>query len=524
MDYFLKKQPIYLCIIPHKVDELSHETTQILNLFFSSDSQLNNRLWMNGTEFPFKHNHIDYLITFSHSMIKVKRKKNENDYKLLVFNSNAEALGKGGYGIVYPITGAILLNSRLMFYKSLNSKVVKVETRDLTSRTRGSDPREPVIKEYTYLEKAQHLHVKSPVFSEKSNVSKSYLIMDYVKGYTLEQILNPYERKKIEIPSLNTSLRLELTCSILTAIKTQVLDKKIIHRDIKPSNIMVNFEQSPPQINIIDYGLAMHEGMQDHHRVGTKGYKSSEAFKINPIYTSKSDVYSAGRVLSYLWGDHFQNYYFDKSSTYESIKSKSTNEQLFSDNDIALYREDSIAIKNTLNNMIAEQAEARMSIEEAIHFFSSINKEKYNYPDLSQTKISRFETQLKQLIHKINDLKNKEHELESRGYFQVAAEMRTLRITLIDETNQFYTNPYLHLLSDYKKKCITTINESQNSFKNHRNSRWIIAEIATAISLLGVGYFVALGFYYLTTGRIGLFSQTKSEALVEDLSSTLIRL
>lgn len=60
--------------------------------------------------------------------------------------------------------------------------------------------------------------------------------------------------------------------------------------------------------------------------------------------------------------------------------------------------------------------------------------------------------------------------------------------------------------------------------QKHRDSRWIVAEIITAISLLGIGYLFALGINYKITGRLGLFSQTKSDQTVEKLRNSIYQL
>lgn len=60
------------------------------------------------------------------------------------------------------------------------------------------------------------------------------------------------------------------------------------------------------------------------------------------------------------------------------------------------------------------------------------------------------------------------------------------------------------------------------TLQNHRDALWLVAELSTAILLLGVGYLFAFGINYYYTGRMGLFSQTRSEKLVEEMKSSVL--
>ena len=480
-------------------------------------------VWNSNEVYQYPYKNVSYNFTFTQSIIKQQAIDGQKTDNYELFDSSASPIGKGGYGIVYPIIGTISYKAGKPFLLPTEQRLVKIEEHEEKNRTAN------VYKEYLALLRADHVHVQYPLFFTDTNGKRSFLIMDYAKGVSLEKILHPEKRFKLNepIPQLTVFKRLELTLALLKAIKTQVSDKNIVHRDLKPANIIVDLNQIPPKVTIIDYGFALIDGEQDYHRVGTNAYRAPESFRYKPYYTPKADVYSAGRILSYLWGDDFSNYYVSKLSDQTHVKRKSTNQSLFSLPEIALVliEEDQNTLRNCIKMMMDESPDNRFSLDEAITQLSRINQEHYKQP-LTGQKTFKFN-----VIHQISSIhkhlmliRSQETDLRNRGFLQIADKMNKMANKITDLTHYFEHNADPSLLINYKKLCLKEIENIKPGLQNHRNARWLVAEIASAIALLGIGYAIALGINYYRTGRLGLFSQTKSDQLVDNVKQSIQRL
>ena len=123
---------------------------------------------------------------------------------------------------------------------------------------------------------------------------RSYLVMDFIRGKTLGQLLaestTPWLPAK-EI--LDYALQL---CDALSYLHQQT--PPIIFRDLKPSNVMVT---SQGRVYLIDFGIArvFKQGLSyDTQKLGTPGFASPEHYG-NRQTGPRSDLYSLGATLHY---------------------------------------------------------------------------------------------------------------------------------------------------------------------------------------------------------------------------------
>ena len=126
--------------------------------------------------------------------------------------------------------------------------------------------------------------------SDGSGVSQPYIVMEFVAGRTLRDILR--DGRKI-LPER----ALEITSGVLSALDYSHR-AGIIHRDIKPGNVMLT---PSGDVKVMDFGIA--RAMSDSNTmtqtaavVGTAQYLSPEQARGETV-DSRSDVYSSGCLL-----------------------------------------------------------------------------------------------------------------------------------------------------------------------------------------------------------------------------------
>ncbi|WP_121258771.1 Stk1 family PASTA domain-containing Ser/Thr kinase [Nocardioides ferulae] len=127
--------------------------------------------------------------------------------------------------------------------------------------------------------------------TDGSGVAQPYIVMEYVAGRTLRDILR--EGRKI-LPER----ALEITSGVLAALDYSHR-AGIIHRDIKPGNVMLT---PSGDVKVMDFGIARAISdasstmTQTAAVVGTAQYLSPEQARGETV-DSRSDVYSAGCLL-----------------------------------------------------------------------------------------------------------------------------------------------------------------------------------------------------------------------------------
>ena len=130
-----------------------------------------------------------------------------------------------------------------------------------------------------------------------------YLVMDFVEGYNLRQILNQIKKAK-------TNFSIEHIIYIVKEVAAgldhahRCIDTatnkplNIIHRDMSPQNIMISFEG---EIKVVDFGIAKAANHDERTKVGTLkgkfGYMSPEQAEGMGEIDNRTDIFSLGIVL-----------------------------------------------------------------------------------------------------------------------------------------------------------------------------------------------------------------------------------
>jgi len=122
-------------------------------------------------------------------------------------------------------------------------------------------------------------------------VATPYIVMEYVDGQTLRQVLSAEGR-------LLPQRALEITAAVCTALE-QAHAAGIVHRDIKPGNVMLT---ATGEVKVMDFGIARAltassaTMTQTAAVVGTAHYLSPEQARGEHV-DARSDVYSTGCLL-----------------------------------------------------------------------------------------------------------------------------------------------------------------------------------------------------------------------------------
>ena len=184
-----------------------------------------------------------------------------------------EKIGEGGMAIIYKAV-----------QPSLNRTVVIKKLKDPNNEIIERFKKEALVS--ASLSQENVLSIYDFVYHGRSY----YLIMEYVDGYDLHDILDYMSPLSPIISSLiirEIAKGLEYTHN-----------KNVIHRDIKPSNILIS---KAGEIKLIDFGVAKDEAPSKltitGMIIGTPSYMSPEQANGEKI-NNQSDIYSLG-VLFY---------------------------------------------------------------------------------------------------------------------------------------------------------------------------------------------------------------------------------
>ena len=198
-----------------------------------------------------------------------------------------KVLGRGGMGAVYLAT-----------MESLGNKAVAVKEMELqaTLERAGEQAVAQFRREATFLAHLDHPNLVkvTDFFSEGG---KHYLVMDYVEGETLQEVLER-RRKPFSWQELKPVAR-DLV-KVLAYLHNRT--PPILFRDLKPANIMVDRQG---RVKLIDFGIARtaNPGLETStflKGTGTNGFSPIEQYGTGETTDKRSDIYAFGATLYYL--------------------------------------------------------------------------------------------------------------------------------------------------------------------------------------------------------------------------------
>jgi len=195
-----------------------------------------------------------------------------------------ELVGEGGMSQVYQAT-----------QKSLRRQVaVKVMRKEFANMPAMADRFQD---EGIALATLRHPNIVSVLDVGRTDDEQLYMVMEYVSGGDLRQLLKTVER----IP---VAQAITLATQLLSGL-AEAHGEGIIHRDIKPSNVLVtNLKDGSQLMKLVDFGIAkLVEGLRVNTMgtrlgtvIGTPGYMAPEQL-LGMEVTAATDLYAVGVIF-----------------------------------------------------------------------------------------------------------------------------------------------------------------------------------------------------------------------------------
>jgi serine/threonine protein kinase len=194
-----------------------------------------------------------------------------------------ETLGRGGMGCVYKVADRFQEGKILAAKELLSGNLSAEKAQEALTQFRN---------EARILARLTHPNLPK-VFDYFSLPGRHYIIMEFVKGKTLEKILEARKGRPVdERLALSWALQICRTMYFLSVQKP----RPIVFRDLKPSNIMIARDG---RVKLIDFGIARffkEDRREDTYVYGTPGYAAPEQYGSGQTDV-RSDLFSLGATL-----------------------------------------------------------------------------------------------------------------------------------------------------------------------------------------------------------------------------------
>ncbi len=192
-------------------------------------------------------------------------------------------LGRGGMGCVYKVADRVG-KGRVLAVKELHRR--KLSPDKLREAVAQFQTEARILMRFS--------HPNLPkVYDFFTDSGAYYIVMEYIRGNTLEHILDGRRGKPVD-ERLTLAWALQI-CRAMHFLSVQ-RPRPIVFRDLKPSNIMITRDGV---VKLIDFGIArffkLHQA-EDTYVYGTPGYAAPEQYGTGQTDT-RSDIFSLGATL-----------------------------------------------------------------------------------------------------------------------------------------------------------------------------------------------------------------------------------
>lgn len=186
-------------------------------------------------------------------------------------------LGKGGMGHVYRVR-----DTHLGLDRALKEMLPRFD-----------DPRAKVVnfqREMDIMKALRHPGIPQ-IYDAFDEYQRSYLVMDFIDGLDLEQLI---QREDDPFPEELVGDWVLQLCEIMEYLHAHT--PPIVFRDMKPSNVIL---ERSKRIVLIDFGIAREfRGEFDQTLVGTNGYAAPEQYHGHA--EPRTDIYAMGAMMHHL--------------------------------------------------------------------------------------------------------------------------------------------------------------------------------------------------------------------------------
>ncbi len=204
-----------------------------------------------------------------------------------------ELVGQGGMGAVYKAED-LRLSGRVCAVKEILPELISSPGMEEQAHTQ-------FYREASILARLDHPNL--PKVSDFFNQDgREYLVMDFVPGQDLRQLMEEARRRDTFLPEETVLAWAKQLCEALTYLHTQ--EPPVLHRDIKPSNIKLT---PRALVKLVDFGLVKLLQPDESRTVtvvqgrGTAAYTPLEQYGGDTGHTDvRSDIYSLGATLYHL--------------------------------------------------------------------------------------------------------------------------------------------------------------------------------------------------------------------------------
>src|SRR5208282_228758 len=187
-------------------------------------------------------------------------------------------IGGGGMKIVYQAED-LHLSARLCALAEISDGFV-----DLNLRKQALAAFQ---REASLLSQLENPHIPR-IYDYFNEGTRHFLVLEFVDGKTLEQLLQESGGSFTEEYAANISVQLASTFDYL-----HTRTPPVIYRDLKPSNVILT---PNGLVKLIDFGIARHfQPVSAATMIGTPGYAAPEQYRGKP--QAASDVYSLAALL-----------------------------------------------------------------------------------------------------------------------------------------------------------------------------------------------------------------------------------
>lgn len=213
----------------------------------------------------------------------------QNDYRILGL------LGQGGMGAIYLAEHTRLAGRRLAIKENVPNPTADPQTL--------AQLRQQFYTEARTLAGLDHPNLPK-VFDYFIQDGNQYLVMDYVEGENLQQVLDRHlQQHGVPLPEKLVLIWADQVLDALEYLHGQQ-PHAIIHRDIKPSNIVLTHGD---RVKLVDFGLVKLFDPQSPDTatvmqgLGTPAYTPLEQYSYEPGHTdARTDIYALGATLYHL--------------------------------------------------------------------------------------------------------------------------------------------------------------------------------------------------------------------------------